>query len=76
VPVLALLRQYGSGRGFTFLGLPLMEKTGERVDWMLAAGNMGHGLLGWVLLAVIVGHIVMACVHHFGLRDGLLRRMV
>jgi len=76
VPSLGLLRQYGSGRGFAPFGLPLMENTGVRVDWMMAPANAVHGLLGWTLLLLIAGHIVMACVHHFALRDGLMRRMV
>jgi len=76
VPALGLLRQYGSGRGFAPWGVPLMENTGVRVDWMMAPANAVHGTLGWLLLLLILGHIVMALVHHFKMKDATLRRMV
>jgi len=75
VPSLGLLRQYGSGRGFAPFGIPLMADTGVRVEWMMAPANAVHGLLGWTLLLLIFGHIVMALVHHFHMRDGMLWRM-
>lgn len=76
IPVLALLRAYGSGRGFAPWGIQLMEATGIKVEWMMAPANAVHGLLGWTLLALIAGHALMALVHHFIMRDGSLRRMV
>jgi len=76
VPALGLLRQYGSGRGFAPWGVPLMENTGIRVDWMMAPANAVHGTLGWLLLLLILGHVVMALIHHFKLKDATLRRMV
>jgi len=75
VPALALLRTYGNGRGFSFLGMEIFAKTGVQDAALTAPGNAAHGLLGWVLLAVIVGHVVMALVHHFALRDNKLRHM-
>lgn len=76
VPALALLRQYGSGRGFSPWGLTIMEKTGQRVEWMMEPGNLAHGVLGWLLLALAVGHVAMALVHQYWIRDGLLQRML
>lgn len=63
IPVLALLRQYGSGRAFSPLGLPLMPGFEEKIEWMLVPANLFHGLLGWLLLLLIVGHVVMTLVH-------------
>ncbi|MEP5231710.1 MAG: cytochrome b/b6 domain-containing protein [Alloalcanivorax sp.] len=64
IPALALLRQYGSGRAFEPFGLPLMSGfDGDKIAWMVEPGNLLHGVLGWVLLAMIVGHIGMALVH-------------
>ncbi len=43
-----------------------------------AAGDIGHnahGLLGWVMLALVVLHIGAALRHHFLLRDQVLVRM-
>lgn len=76
VPMLALLRQYGSGRGFTLWGLPLMEKTNHRVEWMMEPGNLAHGVLGWLLLVLIIGHVTMALVHQYWIKDGILQRML
>lgn len=75
IPSLALLRAYGSGRGFAPWGIRVFEQTGEKIEWMMAPANAVHGLLGWTLLALIVGHVAMALVHHFVMRDGTLRKM-
>jgi cytochrome b561 len=76
VPVLALLRAYGNGRGFSLLGLGIVPATGEEVTTLRALGNDFHGPLGWCLSLLIVGHVSMALVHHFLLRDATLRRMI
>lgn len=38
-------------------------------------GHNGHGLLGWVMLALVVIHIGAALRHHLILRDRILARM-
>jgi cytochrome b561 len=38
-------------------------------------GNQWHGFLGWVLFALIAGHILMAFVHTYGLKQPLIARM-
>ncbi|MDN3555782.1 cytochrome b [Halomonas maura] len=64
VPVLALLRQYGSGRAFAPFGVPLMPGfEGEEVEWMTALGGLLHGELAWALLALIAGHVGMVLWH-------------
>lgn len=75
VPSLALLRSYGSGRAFAPFGIPLWSAGEDRVEWMTAAGNAAHGLLGWVLLAIIVGHLGMAIWHRVAKRDDVWQRM-
>jgi len=76
VPALGLMRQYGSGRAFAPFGIELMRDTGERIGWMMAPANAVHGLLGWTLLLLIIGHSVMALVHHYRMKDDTLRRML
>lgn len=63
IPFLGLLRQYGSGKGFAPFGLPLMEATGNEVDWMVSLGHLLHGELGWALLVLVLGHVTMAFWH-------------
>ena len=75
VPALALLRQYGSGRPFEPYGIPLMPGFEGRVDWMMAPGNAAHSLLGWVLMALIGGHVAMTFVHRYVWRDDVLAGM-
>ncbi len=64
VPVLALLRQYGSGRAFEVFGIPIFSGfEGEKIRWMLDLGSDWHGELGWALLVLILGHMFMAWRH-------------
>lgn len=75
VPLLAILRAAGNGRGFSVYGLQLVSAGGVSVPALVEPANALHGLLGWVLLALIVGHIAMALFHGLVLRDGMLDRM-
>ena len=75
VPGVALIRQYGSGRKFEAFGMTIMEGGHDKISWMTDLGSDFHGELGWVLLAALVGHVVMAFVHHFVWKDGTLKRM-
>jgi cytochrome b561 len=64
VPVIGLIRQYGTGRVFEPFGIPVFAGfEGDMIKWMLDLGGTWHGELGWVLLALIVGHILMALKH-------------
>lgn len=44
-------------------------------DAIVGLSANGHGLLGWLLLALAIGHIAAALRHHYLLRDQVLRRM-
>lgn len=64
VPMLALLRQYGSGRSFEPFGIPVMAGfDGPKIDWMVDLGSLLHGELGWIMLLLICGHAAMVVVH-------------
>ncbi len=64
VPVLALLRQYGSGRSFDPFGFPVFSGfESDKIEWMTDLGSLLHGELGWLLLALTLGHIVMSYWH-------------
>lgn len=76
VPSMALLRQIGSGKAFSFLGIPISQETGIESTWMTLPANWLHGLLAWCLLALIVGHIIMALAHHYHLKNDSLVRML
>lgn len=75
VPAIALLREFGRTRAFAPWGIPLFSERAEEIVWMVATANASHGLIGWILLAVIAGHIAMVAVHHWWWRDDTLRKM-
>jgi len=64
VPILALIRQYGSGRSLEVFGVQLFSGfETEKIKWMTDLGNNFHGELAWALLVLIVGHIIFAFKH-------------
>ncbi|RMX07928.1 cytochrome b [Corticibacter populi] len=84
VPTLALMRQYGSGRGLQLFGSIPIIPAGDKIDWLTVPANatrelLGlstHGLLAWTLLALIAGHIAMVVVHHRIWKDDTAYRMI
>ena len=48
VPALAIARQVGRAQGNKIL---------------VELGNQWHGELGWVLLVLVAGHVVMTIIH-------------
>lgn len=76
VPALALLRAYGSGRGFVWFDrLPLLAP-GPRDEALMAPARLLHGPLAWTLLALIAGHVAMVVLHRWWWRDDVAQRMV
>lgn len=49
--------------------LPVSKETGH---WAHGA----HGILGWILLALLVVHVAAALFHQFAQKDGVLHRML
>ena len=79
IPSIGLLRQYGSGRAFSPLGLPVFPgfAQGEKIDWMVQLGGLLHGELAWVLAALVAGHVAMAWWHRRrGGPDDVMPRMM
>ena len=64
IPLVALLRQYGSGRQFEIFGFTLFPGfESDKIQWMMDLGSWLHGELGWALLALIIGHVIMVVWH-------------
>lgn len=72
IPTLALMRAYGSGKGWA----QWIPMTGEEVPWLVAPANLLHGLLAWGLSILIAGHVTMALVHQFFWKDRTMSRMM
>ena len=76
VPVIGMIRQYGGGRGpLKVFGVEVMQGSPEKIEWMAELGNAVHGNLGWLLFALVLGHIVMVVVHRAQGRDVLPRML-
>ena len=75
VPGLSVLRQYGSGKEFVPFGIPIMPARASKIEWMMVPADLFHYWLGFVLLAVIVGHVTMTLIHRFWWKDDVLSRI-
>ena len=75
VPLAALLRSFGSGRGFAPFGFQLFPTREVPIEWMVNFANAVHGELGWVMGVLILGHVVMVGVHEAMWKDGTLSKM-
>lgn len=75
VPSLSLLRWYGSGDEFAPLGVRVMAARGTKIEWMAVPADLFHYWLGFVLFAVILGHVAMTLVHRLAWKDDVLSRM-
>lgn len=76
VPGLALVRAYGSGKGYALWGMQLVPVTGREIPGLKAPADLLHAPLAWLLAALIAGHILMAFFHSIVLKDGTMRRML
>jgi cytochrome b561 len=75
IPLLALGRTYGAGRGFEFFSVPIFRADPTRdIEVLVTLGNAYHGLLGWILFATIFGHIFAVIIHH-AKKDPVLRKI-
>lgn len=75
VPSLSLARQYGSGKAFSPYGIPVMPARDTKIEWMMVPADLFHYWLGFVLLAVLVGHVAMAVLHRVLWNEDVLVRM-
>ncbi|GGW46544.1 hypothetical protein GCM10007158_04320 [Vreelandella hamiltonii] len=46
------------------------------IGWMISPADLLHGPLSWLLCGLVVGHIAMALIHRYWLKDNVLARMV
>lgn len=83
-PLSAFVRTWANGRGFQlFNTIPILSPSEAHpaITHFInstrdSLGMSVHGLLSWILLAVIVGHIAMVVLHQCYWRDGTLQKML
>ena len=76
LPAFAILRQYGRGGALRFYSIELLPEAERDITWMIAPAELLHGPLSWLLCGLVIGHIAMALIHRFWLKDRVLTRMV
>ncbi|MCL7930771.1 cytochrome b [Halomonas llamarensis] len=76
LPAFAILRQYGRGGALRFYGMELLPEADRNITWMIAPADLLHGPLSWLLCGLVIGHIAMALIHRFWIKDKVLARMV
>lgn len=75
VPLLALLRAYGSGRALVWFNTIPLFSPGPKNEALMAPAVL-HGPLAWTLLALVVGHVGMVLLHRLLWRDDVPQRMI
>jgi cytochrome b561 len=75
IPLDGILMSQSAGREVSVFGLvlPVMLDKNEVLRNVFKAG---HEFAGWLLAAVVVGHVLAAFRHHVILKDDILRRML
>jgi len=75
VPALKIIGSAGGTRGFSYLGLQVFPARKTAIAWTSKIAEW-HATLGWILAALVLGHIGAALAwHHLIKRDGVLKRM-
>jgi len=74
MPLTGMMVMIGEGYAVEVFGMQLVPKS-EGIPWAAAVGNL-HPPLAWLLTLLILGHIGMAFIHHFVMRDDTLKRML
>ena len=75
VPAIKVIGAAGGTRGFSYLGIQVFQARDVAIAWTKTISEW-HGTLGWILAALVVGHIAAAVIwHQFIKRDDVLTRM-
>lgn len=75
VPLLKIIGSAGGTRGFSYLGFQIFSARDAAIAWTKTIAEW-HGTLGWILAAIVLGHIGAALVwHQLIKRDDVLKRM-
>lgn len=75
IPTVALMREYGRTGALVLWGVEIFGERAEAISALTAPASASHGLMGWLLFTLILGHILMALVHQYHWRDQTLSRM-
>jgi len=72
---LGILTRWTDNKDLSFFGLLIPSPFGAVSDAVGGFVDEVHDLNAWAIIALAGGHALAALVHHYWLRDGILRRM-
>ena len=61
--------------GIAWFGVPLPRFAVTKADPIVGIAHESHEILGYLMIALVLGHALAALRHHFVLKDAVLRRM-
>lgn len=77
LPISGLLASIGNARAVSLFGMPFIPQLLAQKNELLAKiGGASHAILGKLIIAAILLHMIGAVKHHLVDRDGTLRRML
>jgi cytochrome b561 len=77
LPLSGLLASIGNARAVSLFGMPFIPQLLAQKNELLAKiGGASHAILGKLIIAAILLHVIGAVKHHLVDRDGTLRRML
>jgi cytochrome b561 len=75
VPAVKLIASAGGKRGLSYFGIEIFPARETAIAWTQSVAEW-HGEIGWILAALVLGHIAMAVVWHRVIkRDDVLSHM-
>ncbi|WP_329742036.1 cytochrome b [Dyella sp. A6] len=73
---LGLAWRWAQAESFEFFGLfPMRLATERRGSLSHTFGNL-HDVIGWTIIVLAGMHAAVALYHHYGIKDGVLKRML
>jgi cytochrome b561 len=77
MPATGLLMSVASNRLPSFYGLFTVTVPGVPISKPLSSlMNQSHGIIAWIFIFLITGHVLAALRHHYIVKDDILKRMM
>lgn len=76
LPVSGIAIVETGGRALNVFGFQVLPAVMAKHEGLHDLAEDGHGLLAWILAAIVIGHLLAALRHHLLLKDDVLARML
>ena len=75
MPLTGMAYMLGNGYGLEAFGVQFVDKSPEKIEWLISLGSL-HSPLAWLFALLVLGHIGAALLHHVFFKDDTLKRML